>query len=233
MKTRYPLLAAIAETNDTIDLEDKTLDPALVREVQSLLKEKGFDPGSIDGIAGKLTLAALEKAKTALFLQYPTMLGKTTIERVFAMERQGSVFFPPTKGVGRVSSKFGPRKHPVTGLWRPHRGVDIAADRGTPVHAVADGQVSQAVLNCREGVGACGGGFGNHVRLAHSGIRELDVTVYAHLQTVSVKPGQVVKKGQLIGTLGNTGRSTGPHLHFETWKRGVPIDPEEIIDPIV
>ena len=101
-----------------------------------------------------------------------------------------------------VSSAFGRRLHPVSGRWAHHDGIDYRARYGTPVYAVANGTVNLAAWN---------GGYGKCVRIKHpSGYS----TLYAHLSTISVRNGQSVKRGQIIGRVGSTGVSTGPHLHF-------------------
>ncbi len=115
---------------------------------------------------------------------------------------------------GYVASGFGWRRDPVIpGRYEFHEGIDIAAPYGTPVYAAASGKVIAAWWN---------GGYGRTVIIDHgNGLR----TVYAHLLKIDVKVGQVVKKGQKIGEVGSTGRSTGPHLHFEVRVWGVPVDP--------
>jgi len=105
--------------------------------------------------------------------------------------------------VGLMTDGFGRRKDPFTGRLAFHSGLDISARRGTPVVAPADGIVVFAARN---------GGLGKVVRLAHGfGF----TTVFGHLKTISVEPGAEVHRGQTIGLLGNTGPSTGPHLHYE------------------
>jgi murein DD-endopeptidase MepM/ murein hydrolase activator NlpD len=218
--------------NATIDLETIS-DKALIKEIQELLNDKGFNAGDIDGIVGRNTLNALEKAKEALYLQYPTLIGNLTFKRLLAHQSKENLLFLPTNGKGVITSNFNPnRKHPVTGRIRPHRGIDIGAARGTPVYAVADGLVSLSVNFCKEGNQSCGGGFGNYIRVSHPRL-PFSESVYAHLQTSLVSQGQFVEKGQQIGTLGNTGSSTGPHLHFETWTRNIAIDPRVYLNPIV
>lgn len=233
---KYPLLSEFFAPDTslpaTIDLDSFQLDRPFVREIQRLLKDKGFDPGEIDGIVGKNTRRALADAKDALYLQYPTLIGKYTFEKLLEYEKEDELFLP-TNGVGRVSSNFNPkRRHPITGAIRPHRGIDIAGSRGTPIYAVENGIVSLVQNSCREGSMSCGGGFGNFVRITHLN-SPFTETVYAHLETVKVRGGESVDKGQLIGTLGNTGASTGPHLHFETWSRGVALNPAIFFNPIV
>ncbi|NER20126.1 MAG: peptidoglycan DD-metalloendopeptidase family protein [Symploca sp. SIO1B1] len=136
----------------------------------------------------------------------------------------GTQFVKPVRGGFKTSDFRSPN--------RPnHNGVDIGADRGTPIYAVADGTVTFVVNSCREGVPRCGGGFGNVVYIDHPALGLL--TIYAHLQTVEVSSGEQVARGQRIGTMGNTGRSTGPHLHFEIRRDNMPLDPEDFISPIV
>lgn len=105
---------------------------------------------------------------------------------------------------GRLTSGFGMRYHPTLGGQRFHAGVDIAAPTGTPVRATSAGKVSRAGWS---------GGYGILVAIDHSGSLE---TRYAHLSAVAVRPGETVKAGQVVGYTGSTGRSTGPHLHYET-----------------
>ncbi len=125
----------------------------------------------------------------------------------------GAALVSPVDGV--MTSKYGPRKHPILGVVRLHAGVDWAAPTGTPVRAAAAGKVA------RMGVA---GGYGNLVTLTHPGGME---TRYAHLHRFArgLKVGDVVQAGQVIGEVGTTGRSTGPHLHFETRLAGKPTDP--------
>jgi murein DD-endopeptidase MepM/ murein hydrolase activator NlpD len=114
---------------------------------------------------------------------------------------------------GRLTSRFGARVHPISGGWRPHAGIDLAAPTGSPVVATSDGVVSAA---------GWAGGYGLRVALAHGGGLE---TRYAHLSQLAVRQGQRVTKGQLIGLVGSTGRSTGPHVHYELRQNGQAIDP--------
>lgn len=117
----------------------------------------------------------------------------------------------PVDGV--LTSRFGPRNHPILKEVRLHAGVDWAAPTGTPVVAAFGGRILSAGV---------AGGYGNLVRIAHPDGTE---TRYAHLDTMSVEPGARVVAGDPIGTVGTTGRSTGPHLHFELHENGGPVDP--------
>lgn len=116
----------------------------------------------------------------------------------------------------RVTSPFNTaRMHPILRRVLPHKGMDLAARQGTPVHATGDGSVSTAGVS---------GGYGNLVEVQHpNGL----ATRYAHLAGFApgVRPGTQVRQGQVIGYVGSTGLSTGPHLHYEVRRKGVPMDP--------
>ncbi|RWM06182.1 M23 family metallopeptidase [Mesorhizobium sp.] len=119
----------------------------------------------------------------------------------------------PVNGV--MTSTFGPRKHPILGTVRIHKGVDWAAPVGTPIMAAFDGEISFQ---------GDGGGYGNLVKITHANGRE---TRYAHMQKFAIASGvgTKVKAGDVIGYIGTTGLSTGPHLHFELYQSGEAIDP--------
>lgn len=126
---------------------------------------------------------------------------------------RGFMRFPTVKQY-RVSSNFNLRRlNPVTGRIAPHRGVDFAMPIGTPVLAVGDGEVV---------VAKNGGAAGNYVAVRHG--RQY-MTRYMHLKKLLVKPGQKVKRGDRLALSGNTGRSTGPHLHFEIWINNQAVNP--------
>ena len=114
---------------------------------------------------------------------------------------------------GRISSPFGVRNHPIFRTQRFHRGVDIRAAWGTPVHASADGQVTSSGWS---------GGYGLRVRLAH---RDGLATTYSHLSRIAAPIGTRVRQGELIGFVGSTGFSTGAHLHFELLRGGEAVNP--------
>jgi murein DD-endopeptidase MepM/ murein hydrolase activator NlpD len=117
------------------------------------------------------------------------------------------------KGLERIGSGFGQRFHPILGFTRPHRGIDFHASTGTVVHAAAEGTVIKADYSST---------FGNVVQINHGfGVS----TVYAHLNSISVKVGQKLKRGEELGKVGNTGLSVGPHLHYEVHLNGVEVNP--------
>lgn len=114
---------------------------------------------------------------------------------------------------GSMTSRFGARRHPIFGGIRSHSGVDLAAPMGSPIYAPSDGYVSAAAWN---------GGYGLFVALEHGGGMQ---TRYGHMSRVSVASGQFVKAGTVIGYVGSTGNSTGPHLHYEVRMNGQAINP--------
>lgn len=118
------------------------------------------------------------------------------------------------KDLSRIASGFGYRIDPVYKTTKMHEGLDFAAPQGTPVYATADGTVTTA--------GSTGNGYGNHVIINHGFGYQ---TLYGHMVRVKVRNGETVKRGQVIGWVGSTGKSTGPHLHYEVHKNGTKIDP--------
>lgn len=112
-----------------------------------------------------------------------------------------------------ITSGFGMRLHPIKGTLQPHNGIDFGADTGTPIRASIPGKV--LIANDEND------GFGNKIVIENGEYR----TIYAHLQDLSVTPGSTVNAGEVIGTVGSTGLSTAPHLHFEIHYQGQPIDP--------
>jgi murein DD-endopeptidase MepM/ murein hydrolase activator NlpD len=118
----------------------------------------------------------------------------------------------------RISSGFGMRRHPILGYSKMHRGVDFAAPTGTPIYAAGDGKVAYAGPK---------GGYGNYVQIAHSNGFS---TAYGHMHRIhhKLREGSNVKQGQLIGYVGSTGRSTGPHLHYEILVGGAQVNPQNV-----
>lgn len=118
------------------------------------------------------------------------------------------------KDLKRIASGFGYRIHPIYKTLRMHEGMDFTAPVGTPIYATGDGKVERLKNEMS--------GYGNVIMINHGYGYE---TLYAHMSSIIVKPGQSVKRGEIIGYVGNTGRSTGPHLHYEVRKNGKPINP--------
>ena len=128
-----------------------------------------------------------------------------------------SLMKTPINGA-RLSSSFGMRKHPILGFNKMHRGTDFAAPKGTPIMASGSGTITRARW--------CGGG-GNCVKIRHNSTYE---TIYAHMSKFArgVKEGRKVKQGQIIGYVGSTGMSTGPHLHYEVIVNGKKVNSQKL-----
>ncbi|WP_326525313.1 M23 family metallopeptidase [Sphingomonas sp.] len=161
-------------------------------------------------------------------LQYAGLSGPTKLQ-LMRFEKDGKDQWFDAKGVGaksssgammpvagRLTSSFGMRRHPVLGYARMHKGLDIAAPSGAPIRAPMDGVVQMA---------GWAGGYGKFVKLSHGGGM---ATGFGHMSRIAVASGARVSKGQVIGYVGSTGMSTGPHLHYELWKNGVPINPGKV-----
>ena len=148
--------------------------------------------------------------------------------RMMAWDQSGRVQWFEASGVGkasgmlqrpvpgRVTSAFGKRRHPILGYTRMHKGMDFRAGHGTPILAAADGRVIRA---------GRAGGYGKQVRIKHDGGL---ITSYSHMSRIAADNGEHVKKGEVIGYVGSTGLSTGPHLHYELYRNGVAINPASV-----
>lgn len=165
------------------------------------LKYAGFAPG---GASWRQIYAFKTKAGTG----YYNGKGESVIRSLLQTP------VDPTKM--RITSKFGSRRHPIHGYTKQHKGVDFGAPMGSPVSSAGDGVVVKAGWN---------GGYGNYVLIRHNGEYS---TAYAHLSKINVKVGQVIKQRQVIGKVGSTGSSTGPHLHYEVIYRGQQVNPQKI-----
>jgi murein DD-endopeptidase MepM/ murein hydrolase activator NlpD len=178
-----------------------------VAQVQFLLAWHGFPSGTIDGGYGPHLEAAIVRFQRWAGLRRDGIAGAGTIRRLLTPPRRSPLSLrQPISAV--ATDPFGPRDN------RFHPGVDFPAPAGTGVFAARSGRVTWA--------GWWPGGLGNMVSVAHgNGVR----TLYAHLSSVAVRRGQRVGMGALVGRVGSTGLSTGPHLHFEERLRGAAIDP--------
>ena len=126
-----------------------------------------------------------------------------------------------------ITSYFGPRNDPIEGYIKGHGAIDIGVSEGTAVIATKSGEINLTNTGCSVGDHDCGGGYGNYIKIDHGdGIESL----YAHLSEVLVSEGESVTQGEIIGYSGNTGRSTGPHLHFEIRLNGTRVDPLEYVN---
>lgn len=175
---------------------------------------KNTDSDGTNELAGG-QLGAENNANLAVRIDTASITG---LQKAFVMR-----FIPnglPLDFYNRVSNGFGYRVHPILHIRHLHTGIDLSVKVGSPVFATADGVVdfARATYN---------GGYGHLVKITHSfGFK----TFYAHLSRVVINRGEFVKKGQIIAYSGNTGMSTGPHLHYEVRFLGVPINPRGFID---
>lgn len=197
--------------------------------------EEGQSKGDFQGQGGSDTEAARPIVSLARQLEAKMASMRTELDRLNrearlseAVQQELQAYLESRKSVlaatpsilptrGRLTSKFGMRRSPFSGKREFHRGLDVANRKGTPIVAPADGQVV-AVKRER--------GYGLLLSINHGyGIK----TRYAHLSRAIVKPGQWVKRGQQIAKMGNSGLSTGSHLHYEVWREGKPVNPAEFI----
>ena len=181
-----------------------------VQEVRAALAEVGLDPAKVKlppgrpGMGGPLVPMSVA-LRPGTFEHALMQLGEA--RAVFGRWRDLAAIMPfqrPLEGDDTTTSNFGPRSDPFTGGTAMHAGMDFRGETGTPIRAPGAGKVLRAEV---------AGGYGNLVELDHgNGI----TTRYGHLSAFDVKEGQLVAAGQIIGRVGSTGRSTGPHLHYET-----------------
>lgn len=158
------------------------------------------------GITMQESIKSLEKISEVLMAQGELLVEMPTL-------------WPVQNGDGRVTQRFGPTDHPFTKEWYLHKGLDIGYGYGKPLLAAANGKVIERKYDAQ--------GFGHYILVRHSfGFQ----TKYAHMQNVYVDAGDVVTQGQVIGTMGSSGLSTGPHLHFEVRIGTQVVDPERFLD---
>lgn len=216
-------------TPPTAEATHRTLEQASSQLESFLVKQLLTTSGAFKGdtqIAGSSltqdlfadTLAAAVSANGGVGLA--ALLERSLLEAAPQLEprpRVGPEVRPearPASGVqGAITSRFGERIDPLTHQRSTHNGVDLGAPEGTPIPAARDGVVIAAGPR---------GGYGNAIELAHA---DGSTTLYAHASQVSVTPGMTVREGQALGLVGQTGRTTGPHLHLEVRKGGQFIDP--------
>ncbi len=155
--------------------------------------------------------------KERRFYRYTTEEGETDYFDPEGKSVRRTLMRTPIDGA-RLSSGFGMRKHPILGYSRMHKGTDFAAPTGTPIYAAGNGKIVVAGRN---------GGYGNYIRIRHNSRYQ---TAYAHLHGFArgIGKGTRVEQGQIIGYVGSTGRSTGPHLHYEVLVDGAQVNPRTI-----
>ena len=171
-----------------------------------------------DEYYGEVTIAAWKRMDRLMRSIYYSSLALDTTQRLAENKEEYSSIIPAIWPIDRtklknVSSLYGMRNHPTLGIWRMHEGVDLTAPIGTSVYATGNGTVSQSQVR---------NGYGELIEIDHGfGYK----TRYAHLSARFVKPGDKVTRGQVIGEVGNTGVSSGPHLHYEVRYRESTVNP--------
>jgi len=164
---------------------------------------------------GRLLYAGLDMNGKKLGMMRWTLGGREQFFDASGQATQKGLLRTPVDGA-RITSSFGMRFHPVLGYSRMHKGVDFGVPYGSPIVAAAAGKVVYSGWH---------GGHGNYVKIQHNS--QL-ATGYGHMSRFAVKSGQMVKQGQVIGYVGSTGLSTGPHLHYELWRNGQAVDPRSV-----
>jgi murein DD-endopeptidase MepM/ murein hydrolase activator NlpD len=184
----------------------------LADTIMRQLREKASTTNAIPSALDRAVEAVKAVKKESIDTLAPGDVIQAEISEPIAMP---GAFKSPLQG--RITSEFGLRNDPINGRHRQHHGVDIAAPRGTPIGAAATGTVVFAGRR---------GGYGNTVIIEQADGKQ---TLYGHADQLKVSVGDRVEAGQTIATVGSTGRSTGPHLHFEVRENGQPIDPLTIL----
>lgn len=219
----------LVHVQSTID-EIRNIETKLRAETSLLSEPKGASPAdqqrqgtnTSDSNKGAVMTLSIEETKSQL--EELAVIGPSHLEGMKEIlqeveENNEKLAAIPSiyPSIGRVTSTFGIRRDPFTRRSTFHNGLDIANRIGTPVYATATGYVVQSRRN---------GGHGKQIIINHrNGIK----TSYSHLSELLIEEGDKVEKGQLIAYMGNTGRSTGPHLHYEVWLRGKPVNPSEYL----
>ncbi len=173
--------------------------------------EDGYIAKAGDVLYAKLTLSG----RDIPLYRYEMKDGRTEYFGPDGRSIKRTLMKTPINGA-RLSSGFGMRRHPVLGYSKMHKGVDFAAATGTPIYAAGDGVVEYASRFSS---------YGNYVRIRHNSTLK---TAYAHMSRIAAKNGSRVKQGEIIGYVGTTGRSTGPHLHYEVMVNGKQVNPRSV-----
>lgn len=197
-KEKAGLVKQLEEEQKRLNIEKASLETAF-EEVHEMSKEVEREIVAEQKRMLEIARKAEEERKRQAALNKPSSPSTGGMPSV-----SSGVWTKPANG--RFSSGYGTRIHPISGKRKTHYGVDIANSVGTPIAAAGDGVVFRAGWHSS---------YGNHIMITHSINGATYTTVYAHLSSISVSPGQVVNKGQVIGGMGSTGDSTGSHLHFE------------------
>jgi murein DD-endopeptidase MepM/ murein hydrolase activator NlpD len=219
--------ASLTETANEVLAELESLDSEIedLKERAGLPAKEANVPSapvnpSQGGIATEVDAETLFSLAQSRMPQLSSLLEgrvRPALEEALSEEASRAAAFPsaiPLRGTLNISSEFGLRRNPFGGRgYELHNGIDFRGPIGLPIYATADGVVTKAEYN---------GGFGRHIVIDHGYGYE---TLYAHLSEIAVEGGKRVSRGQLIGRLGNTGRSSGPHLHYTIYRNGQAVNP--------
>jgi murein DD-endopeptidase MepM/ murein hydrolase activator NlpD len=189
---------------------ERDIDPSARFDI--IVEQARAETGEIEH--GKLLYAGMTRGNRKTQLLQWTIGGNTEWFEATGVGQKRQGMTSPV--AGRITSGFGRRFHPILGYSKMHMGVDFGAPTGTPVRAVTDGVIAFAGRN---------GGYGNHIRVTHN---PKFGSSYSHLSRISVRPGERVLQGEVIGYVGSTGMSTGPHLHFEVYRNGQAVNPRTV-----
>ncbi|WP_346289867.1 M23 family metallopeptidase [Sphaerothrix gracilis] len=177
----------------------------------------GVPQGGVPGNAKAETLFQLARKRLPTLEKDLQGQVRPALEKTLAAEAAAAAAYPdglPLEGYFEISSEFGLRRNPFGRLrYEMHQGIDLKGPHGMPIYATADGTVKRAENS---------GGYGNHVIVDHGYQYK---TLYGHMSALVVQPGDRIERGQLLGYLGSTGRSSGPHLHYEIRRDEKPINP--------
>lgn len=185
-----------------------------------LIFEAQYDDRGEMAAGGEIMFARLNwrgKSREKGYYRFEEESGRADFYDAAGQSAKRLLMKTPIDGA-RLSSRFGTRRHPILGYRRAHKGVDFAARRGTPIKAAGDGVVERADRY---------GSFGNYIRIRHANGYK---TAYAHLNGFrkGIRKGRRVRQGDIIGYVGTTGRSTGPHLHYEVHLKGKAVNPQKL-----
>ena len=210
------LQGVLADLGEDPALDEATL--AAVNKLPAMVWNRAMG-GSPQGQDAARTLLSMMNAPDSPFgvlrtllvsLENRLQIVQSDVQRVEALARATPSIWP---AVGWLTDGFGSRKDPFHGETAFHNGLDIAADKGAPIYAAASGVVQSAGWS---------GDYGNLVVISH----EFGLTTrYAHMSKIEVRAGERVERGQVVGFIGATGRASGPHLHYEVWANGQPLNP--------
>jgi murein DD-endopeptidase MepM/ murein hydrolase activator NlpD len=226
LKITQEEMEKISEALEEIEVRDNEVYRSIFEAspIPDSARAKAMEKEALEQLNATLSDAELNETikKKITTLNSRLQVQKASFEDITEMVKNKEVLLAATpaiqpvsnKNLNRLSSGFGYRIDPVYKTPKMHAGLDFAAPQGTPVYATANGTVKLA--------GNVGNGYGNHVIIKHGYSYE---TLYGHLYRIKVRAGKKVIRGEVIGWVGNSGKSTGPHLHYEVHKNGRPLDP--------